>query len=242
MRKLTAFIVALLLTTQVYAAEEDGKQQIRDHFESLGADIKVQSIDASPVPGLYEVSLSTGEVLYASKDGKHVLAGPLYRFDGKGLENLTEQRLSALRVKALATIPADERVIFKPKGEVKARLQVFTDVDCPYCRQLNAHVPQLTALGVQVEYLAYPRQGMNSAAAKKMSAIWCAPPKQRPELMNKAKRGARLSSVSCDSPIQKELELGQRLGVRGTPSLITEDGRMVPGYLNVEQIRKLLKI
>lgn len=42
--------------------------------------------------------------------------------------------------------------------------------------------------------------------------------------MTKAKRGETIELKSCDNPVKTEYELGQKLGVRGTPSIILESG------------------
>ena len=242
MKKILACAVALLASSSVLAADLSA-DQIKQKFESVDAGIHVSSVDDAAVKGFYEVVFDSGEIVYASGDGEHFFAGPLLAFTDNGrMVNLTEQKMSSVRSKAIAQVPASERIIYPAKGEMKARLQVFTDVDCPYCHKLHQEVPKLNEMGIQVEYLAFPRMGMNSDTARKMSAIWCAPAKQRNELFDEAIRGKALKPVDCDNPMEKEMNLGRQLGVNGTPALVLEDGTMVPGYMPAERIQKMLNL
>lgn len=231
----------MLFITQGVAAEEDVSKSISARIGSFDSRLSVESVAPAPLPGLYEVVLSSGEVLYSDAQGEYILAGELYKVQESGqLVSLTEERLKAVRVQILSTIADDQRVIFPAKGERKARLQVFTDVDCVYCRKLHGEVAELNAMGVQVDYLAFPRGGARSAAAGKMSAIWCAEGEERRSLMTRAKNGEALPAADCDNPVLEQFAIGQQLGVTGTPALVLEDGRLLPGYLPAEQLAKQL--
>ena len=41
---------------------------------------------------------------------------------------------------------------------------------------------------------------------------------------------------SCHHPINDNIVLGSRLGVTGTPTIIAEDGRMLPGAVSAAQL------
>jgi thiol:disulfide interchange protein DsbC len=222
-------------------AADDVHARVAERIKQLDSRLNVESVADAPLKGLYEVVLDSGEVLYTDDSGEYVLAGQLYQIvAGQGFVNLTEQRMQQIRVDMLAKIPAEERVIFPADGEMKARLQVFTDVDCVYCRRLHQEVDELNGMGIQVEYLAFPRGGANSAAAGKMSAIWCAEGDERRELMSRAKSGEALSAADCDNPVLDQFRLGQRLGVTGTPALVLEDGRLLPGYVPAQRLATML--
>ncbi|SEG80689.1 DsbC family protein [Marinobacterium lutimaris] len=243
MRALVAAMLMLVVAQGAQAAE-DANNKIAERIKSVDSRLDVESVTATPMDGLFEVVLSSGEVLYTDSEGEYVLSGELFHLEqGRGLVNLTEQRMQKVRVDALAKIPAEQRVVFPAKGERKARIQVFTDVDCVYCRRLHSEVETLNEMGIEVDYLAFPRGGERSAAAGKMSAIWCAEPgEERRELMNRAKAGEALEPVNCENPVLDQFHLGQQLGVNGTPALILDNGQMLPGYVPAERLKQILEI
>ena len=121
-------------------------------------------IASSPLQGLYQVQLKGGRVLYASADGQFVMQGYLYQVkDGKPV-NLTEKAESQAIAKAINGVPASEMVVYPAKGQAKAHITVFTDTTCPYCQKLHAEVPDLTEQGIEVRYMAFPRQGRSRRA------------------------------------------------------------------------------
>ena len=193
------------------------------------------SIKPTPVNGVYEAKFGT-ELIYVSADGRYFFSGDL--IDGSSRTNLSEQSRTVERKDMLAKVADKDAVIFKAKGEQKHLLTVFTDVDCGYCVKLHKEVNQLNEAGVSVRYLAYPRAGVGSESYKKIVNVWCADNKQ--DALTKSKAGETIASKECDNPVAKEFELGQKLGVNGTPALFTEDGTMIPGYRPADQLVKIL--
>lgn len=193
------------------------------------------SIKPTPVNGVYEAKFGT-ELIYVSADGRYFFSGDL--IDGSSRTNLSEQSRTVERKDMLAKVADKDAVIFKAKGEQKHLLTVFTDVDCGYCVKLHKEVNQLNEAGVSVRYLAYPRAGVGSESYKKIVNVWCADDKL--DAMTKSKAGETIAAKECDNPVAKEFELGQKLGVNGTPALFTEDGTMIPGYRPADQLVKIL--
>ena len=193
------------------------------------------AINPTPINGVYEAKFGT-EMIYVSADGRYFLSGDL--IDGSTRTNLSEQSRTVERKDMLAKVEEKDAVIFKAKGEQKHLLTVFTDVDCGYCVKLHKEVNQLNDAGVSVRYLAYPRAGIGSDSYKKIVNVWCADDKL--DAMTKSKSGETIASKECENPVAKEFELGQKLGVNGTPALFTEDGTMIPGYRPADQLVKML--
>lgn len=193
------------------------------------------SIKPTPVSGVFEAKFGT-ELIYVSADGRYFFSGDL--IDGTSRTNLSEQSRTVERKDMLAKVEDKDAVIFKAKGEQKHLLTVFTDVDCGYCVKLHKEVNQLNEAGVSVRYLAYPRAGVGSESYKKIVNVWCADDKQ--DALTKSKAGETIAAKECENPVAKEFELGQKLGVNGTPALFTEDGTMIPGYRPADQLVKIL--
>jgi thiol:disulfide interchange protein DsbC len=190
----------------------------------------VQKAKATNVSGLYELVLENGQVIYASADGKNVIFGSdfsLYEIQDQTFVNLTENTREQLRLAKLDAIERTNQIVFTPKGEVKASVLVFTDVDCGYCRKLHSEMAQYHAEGIEIRYAAYPRAGIGSDSYKKIVSAWCADNQQ--ETMTLLKSRQQVDVVDCDHPVDEHFRLGQQLGVNGTPSMFTADGKMIPG-------------
>mgnify|MGYP001235823413 FL=1 len=195
-----------------------------------GQPIGIESVRPSPAPGIVEVQVINGPLLYATEDGGYFfLNGDLHQVSVSGAVNLTEERRSLARKEQLAAVSLEDMVVFSPKGETRDYVSVFTDVTCFYCQKLHREVDQLNAKGVEVRYLAFPRGGINSDGAKKLATAWCADDQQT--TLTELKAGMDLPVNDCaDSPIAAQYQLGQEMGVSGTPAIITSSGMMIPGY------------
>ena len=195
-----------------------------------GQPIAIESVRPSPAPGIVEVQVINGPLLYATEDGGYFfLNGDLHQVSVSGAVNLTEERRSLARKEQLAAVSLEDMVVFSPKGETRDYVSVFTDVTCFYCQKLHREVDQLNAKGVEVRYLAFPRGGINSDGAKKLATAWCADDQQT--TLTELKAGMDLPVNDCaDSPIAAQYQLGQEMGVSGTPAIITSSGMMIPGY------------
>lgn len=227
--------LALALGSSISLAA-DPDQAIRQSLKSLDAELPIEAIAESPMSGIYQVQLKGGRQLYTSADGQFLIQGYLFQVkDGKAV-NLTEIEESRSVAKEINAIPAKEMVVFAPK-DPKTHITVFTDTDCGYCQKLHSEVPELNRLGVEVRYVAFPRQGLNSPAAKELASVWCA--KDRQAAMNLAKTRQSVPEADCDNPVAKQYHLGQMIGVNGTPAIVLANGKMIPGYQPAPQLAKI---
>lgn len=199
---------------------------VGEAVRSLGGDLDPGAIRESPVPGLYQVR-ARDEVFYVSADGRYLFHGNLYGVaEGR---NLTEDARREMRADVLDRMDEDALIVFAPSGATKHRLTVFTDVDCPYCSQFHLEVPDLNAGGVEVRYAAWPRTPPGTESYDRSVSVWCA--RDRHRAMTDAKAGRNIAHAVCDHPVQEQYETGRRLGVSGTPTLFTEDGARIGGYV-----------
>ncbi|MEK7991363.1 MAG: thioredoxin fold domain-containing protein [Thiotrichaceae bacterium] len=230
-------LFSLLLAFSSISWADDVPKAVHDTLKSL---VSVPNIDIdvtkSPITGLYEATIGT-EVVYVSEDGKYLIVGDIR--DTTTRENITDRKRNELRVKSLTDIPDAETVVFAPKGEIKYTVDVFTDVDCPYCARLHREVPELNKNGVKVRYLAFPRSGMQSKTYNTMQSIWCADDRQ--QAMSDAKENKSIETKTCKNPISKQYRLGQQVGVSGTPAMVLPNGELLPGYLPASKLIAYLK-
>jgi thiol:disulfide interchange protein DsbC len=198
---------------------------------------KLDDLRPSPIPGIYEF-MQGAEVSYMTADGKYFLDGNLYDMDTR--ENLTEARRSVARAALINAIPESQMLIFSPKNPLYT-VTVFTDIDCPYCRKMHSEIAEYNKLGVRVRYMFYPRTGPGTESWHKAEAVWCSA--DRNAALTRAKAGVELAPTkSCGpTPVQRDYELGQSIGVRGTPAMITENGDYLPGYLPPQELVQKLK-
>jgi thiol:disulfide interchange protein DsbC len=208
-------------------------------LKRLPAGSKVEDLQPSPIPGIYQFAQGA-EVSYLTADGRFFLDGNLYDMDSR--QNLTEALRTHARLAMINAIPESEMLIFGPKNP-KYTITVFTDVDCAYCRKLHSEMAELNRLGVRVRYMFYPRTGPNTESWKKAEVVWCSP--DRNDALTRAKAGAQLDmNKTCGAtPVAREFALGQSIGVRGTPAIVTENGDYIAGYSPpgelVQQIKDL---
>jgi len=238
---LTAVVaVASLLVLPALADAEKPEAVIKRALETR-PDIKVGKIEPSEITGLYSVEVQNGPTIYASPDGKYFVHGDMFAVQDKSFVNLTEQRGNGERAKTMATVKAEDTIAFKPKGKPKAVLNVFTDVDCGYCQKFHQEVPALNAMGIEVRYLAFPRAGVGSESYQKLVTAWCA--KDRQGTLTRYKNREAVPINTCaKNPVSAEYELGERVGVNGTPSLVTEKGELIPGYMPAQELAQRLGI
>lgn len=214
---------------------------IKRSLEAARADVKVQSVASSEIPGLYAVQIENGPEVYATGDGKYFLVGDLFQVDAKGFANITEHKRNGERAKLLADVKTKDMIVFKPKTATKGVINVFTDVECGWCQRFHQDVPQLNAMGIEVRYLAYPRAGIGSEDYKKMVTAWCAKDRQGTLTRYKNRESVPLN-VCADNPVAAEYQLGERIGVNGTPTLVTADGELIPGYVPPAELAQRLGV
>lgn len=197
---------------------------------------KPEEFRLSPLPGIYEYARGA-DILYLSTDGKFAIAGDLYEIASE--TNLSEKRRRDVRLELINKIPENQMVIFGPR-DAKHTVTVFTDIDCGYCRKLHGEISRYNQLGIRVRYLFYPREGPDSASWDKAVAVWCSPNRQ--DALTRAKKGENITAPKCAStPVGKDYELGQEVGLRGTPAIITASGDLLPGYLPPDMLLKRLE-
>lgn len=226
-----AILVLSLLGVSVVHADND---ELRKKIEKSLQDVKVNSLKAIDDTGLYEAVIN-GQILYFSKDGRYVIQGDMVSLDSR--TNLTEQRRVSLRKEALDKLDEKDMIIFGPE-KAKYTITVFTDIDCGYCRKMHSEMEKYNDLGIRVRYMSFPRGGIGSKSYDDAVNVWCAADRQK--AMTKAKQGQEIAIKTCVNPVKTEFELGQQLGVQGTPSIFLESGQILPGYLPPEKLIQVL--
>ncbi|MEP5763081.1 MAG: DsbC family protein [Halieaceae bacterium] len=232
-------LLGLLLATGFSTAADSPEQLIRAKLQQARPDLKVEKVQASVADGLYEVQLQAGPMLYVTEDGDFFVLGDMYGVSVTGITNLSEQQRDIKRRELLADVEREDMIIFAAEGERRASVTVFTDVDCFYCQKLHKEVPMMNKAGIEVRYLAYPRAGVGSDSYRKLASAWCDKDPQQAITTLKIPRSIP-DNVCAGNPVADQFMLGQQAGVNGTPALVLESGKMVPGYVSAAELQDRL--
>ncbi len=192
-----------------------------------------EQIVQTPIAGIYEVKYGT-EIYYASADGLFLIRGEV--FDLAQKKNLTEESRSAARRLLVESLDQNSMIMFTPK-EVKHHVTVFTDVDCGYCRKLHQEIEELNGYGIEVRYMLFPRDGVDSESAAKAESVWCAD--DRHKALTEVKLGKDVAKKSCANPIARNIELADQIALTGTPTIILDNGEVVSGYLPAAKLKEM---
>lgn len=209
--------------------------KVRAALKALNPKLVPEHIGPAPLPGYQEVIFS-GNVVYVRDDGRYLIQG-LMDLDSK--EDLSQAgALPSLRKAALKEIPVSDRIVFAPVGPSKHTVAVFTDIECGYCRKMHSEVAEYNKLGIAFQYIAFPRAGVGSPDALAMESVWCSA--DRRKALTDAKNGRPVPPKRCDNPVATQHEIGQRIGLGGTPMIINVDGVALPGYLPPDKMLEAL--
>jgi len=208
---------------------------IKKRLDVIVPGYDANSVKATPILGLYEF-IGDGRVLYISQDGRYIVNGNIIDLENK--TDLTEKTQNNVTKQLIDSYDEKKMIVFAAEEKTRHTITVFTDVDCPYCAMLHKDVPKLNKAGVTVRYLMYPRSGPGSPTFIKSVSAWCADDQKK--ALGIAKEGGVLEARTCDNPVKEQFDLGQKVGVTGTPTLVLESGKKLPGYVPAEQLIKLL--
>ncbi len=215
-------------TGSLKQVQNKGVLTLKAAFAKRMPSLKVSKISVTPIAGLYQVVVGN-QVVYMDAHAKYMLDGDLINISTR--KNYSEQAKSAIRLNAIASLGEKNMQVFKP-AKVEHKITVITDVDCPYCRRLHSEIPEYMKNNIEVRYIFLPLKGENDR--KKTESVWCA--KNQHAALNLAMSGGQVEAKTCKNPLSKQIAAANKIGVRGTPAIILENGQMIPGYVPVKQV------
>ena len=233
-------LVAALAITLPYASAvraDDGTaaaQQVADHLTATYPKTPFRDIKPAPLPGLYEVSMGEN-VAYTDSTGRYFLFGHLY--DMQDQVDITEQR-KAQGYKTRFPAAVLNHAIRTVHGNGQRVLAVFSDPDCPYCHQLEQQLAMVD--NVTIYTFMFPIESLHPQAKAKAESIWCLPQADRAVAWDNMMKGVMPAPSKCANPIERNIGLAESLGVNGTPTMFSEDGRKMPGLGTLERLESWL--
>ncbi|MFV1998029.1 MAG: DsbC family protein [Acidiferrobacterales bacterium] len=236
---MTAKSVAIFVATAVallIPPVQAGPAAIKKSMAQIIPNVPITSIKPSGITGLFEVRVGA-EVYYLTSDGRFLVSGDI--IDMKSRQNLTAIARGQVRLDLVNAVSEDKMVIYEPEKTIRT-VTVFTDIDCPYCRKLHQDVPTLVKGGIRIRYLVFPRDGLATDTYRKTVSAWCSP--DRKKALSIAMSGGKLENRTCSNPVSEHFELAGRASIRGTPTLIMDDGQILPGYAPPDKVFAMLGI
>ncbi|MEQ5839898.1 thiol:disulfide interchange protein [Paraburkholderia acidicola] len=230
--RIAALVLAVAAATLGCTAQADQTtDKLKAALQTRLADATIKSIEKSPIAGLYEVNLGS-QIIYSDATGDYLILGDL--IDAKNHKNLTEARLSETNRINFASLPFANAVKVV-KGNGSRQIAVFSDPNCPYCKQLENTLKSVD--NVTVYTFLYPVLSPDSEVKSK--SIWCSTDRAKAWESWMQNRTAPTAAGTCDTAaIDKNLKLGHEMNVTGTPTVFLADGRRLPGAVPADELNK----
>ncbi|HEX6530406.1 MAG TPA: DsbC family protein [Burkholderiales bacterium] len=227
----------LLLVLFAAGAAQANEAAIRKALTPKLGGAKIEGVQPAPMAGLWEVRVrgrSGVQLLYTDAAGTFLIDGNLY--DLKNDRNLTDERLCVLNAIKFESLPFEQAVKVQ-RGDGRRVVAMFSDPYCPYCQKFEQTLQKINDITIYV--FMYPVIRPQNADHSK--AVWCSPDRQKAWLDLALNHKPPPASPSCENPVEKNLELGQSLGVNGTPTLIFANGERVGGGMGATDFVAMLE-
>jgi len=229
-RAAAALVFALALVPAAFADEAAIRKNISERVPDFP---KIDEITKTSIPGLYEIRVGT-DILYTDEQGNYLIEGQL--IETKTRTNLTEQRVAKLTAIDFKALPLKDAMVWK-QGTGERKLVIFADPNCGYCKKFERDL--LTVKDITVYTFLYPILGPDST--EKSKQIWCAKDNAKVWRDWMIKGTPIGESPSCDtSALSRNVALGRKHRINGTPGVVYEDGKMQPGAVGAEAVEKQL--
>ena len=228
---LCAALLLVAASVPVAAQEAVIRKNLAERLPSLP---KIDEVTRSPVPGWWEVRAGT-DIFYTDEQGQYVFTGEL--LDTARRVNLTRERIDKLTAFDVPKLPLKDAITIR-QGNGARKLIVFADPNCGYCKRFECDLMALK--NVTIHTYLYPILGPDSTA--KSRNIWCArdPAKAWRDWMVSGTQ-APPAPAQCDTgALERNMELGRRHRVQGTPAVVFEDGSRAPGAIPVDEVERRL--
>ena len=230
-----ALSLALLLSWATWsgmagAQEAAIRKALKDRIPDLP---KIVSISKTPINGLYEVLLEDNDIYYADASGNYLVQGSL--IDTRTKRNLTEERTEKISAIAFNTLPLKDAITIV-RGNGQRKLAVFEDPNCGYCKRFERDLQKVD--NITVYLFLYPILGADSM--DKSRHIWCAKDPSKAWLDHMTRDTAPPVATCDSSALTRNVEFGRKHKISGTPTLLAQDGKRVPGAIPLAQIEQLV--
>ena len=227
LKRIALFSLLSCTSAMIFANVETLKNNLNQQYPN----IHVSNIQATEMTGLYSANLDN-QIIYLDENAQHMFIGSMVRL--KDQKNLTKDLVLKQNSIDWKQLPLKD-AIKTVKGNGKQQLAIFSDPNCPYCKKLEAELDKLN--DVTIYTFIYPLKSQSIAVSKQ---VWC-DPNQAYAWKNLLQKNVQPKEKTCANPIERNLALGRKLGVEGTPTLIFETGFKMTGVRSAEEIQLIWK-
>jgi thiol:disulfide interchange protein DsbC len=233
MKRVAAFAALLLVASAAIADEAAVRQLIQSR---VGDDVRIEQIERVPESSLYEVTVrgpNGPQLFYVDERARVIVVGQV--LDGRSGRNLTEERLRRLNANEWSTLPFADAITTK-RGTGRRKIAVFSDPNCPYCKRFEKDLAKLGDITVHI--FLYPVIRPESTPLTK--SVWCSRDRAKAwnDLMLRDIQPT--AAPDCDTPAERLVALGRRLGASSTPTWFVETGERYSGAVPLEDTRRIL--
>ena len=241
-RLLKPILLSLLLATGAAWAQKPAVEAVAEKLKQLYPKTTFRSVSETQLPGIYEVAMGKN-VAYVEESGRYFLFGHLFdmetqkdltaeKFPDQGQGQGQEEGMPKIDVSKLPLADAIKNV----KGKGERVMYVFSDPDCPYCKQLENNLVSVD--NVTVYTFMFPIDSLHPQAKAKTIGVWCA--KNRVKAWDELMRKNTVPAGTCENPIERNIALAQSLSIQGTPTIILAHGTLIPGAVQGARLNELL--
>ncbi|SEM29063.1 DsbC family protein [Acinetobacter sp. DSM 11652] len=227
-KKILISALLALSTSSSFANIELLQQKIKTQHPKLN----IQNLQKTEMKGLYSGSLDN-QIIYIDEEAKHLFFGSMIRIEDQ--KNLTRDLVLKHNSVDFKQLPLQD-AIKTVRGNGKRQLAIFSDPNCPYCKTLENNLSQLK--DVTIYTFMYPIKSQSIQPSKQ---VWCSANREFAWNALLQKNQQPTAQADCSNPVERNLELGRRLGVQGTPAIIFENGFKVTGAYPASEIEKIWK-
>lgn len=230
----TLIACAALVTTSalipVFAQDAVIRKTLTERIPQLQ---KIDEINKTPIPGIFEIRVNGTEIYYTDAQANYLIQGSL--IDTKQHRNLTEERIDKLTAIDFNALPFKDAFTIV-RGDGKRKLAVFEDPNCGYCKRFEKDLQNVN--NVTIYLFLYPILGIDSN--EKSKNIWCAKDKGKAWLDWMMRDTPPTAGICDTAAVTRNVELGRKYKITGTPTLLFVDGSRVPGAIGADQVEKRL--
>lgn len=229
-------LAALCLLAAFTSAHGANTDKMRKLLTERMPGAQIGAITKAPFGNLYEVVINGMNVFYTDAQANVAIIGKV--IDLKTRKDLVEARTQDLRRVDFASLPLEHAIVSK-KGDGSRKLAVFSDPDCPFCRELEKELAKVD--NVTLYTFLLPIRELHPDAERKAALVWCAADRAGAwaALMLKGEEPAA-GDQPCTPPLDAIRAVADKSWINGTPALVFADGRMVPGGIDAARIEQQL--
>lgn len=233
-RLITTLFASTFIAGAAFAQDALKETAVMANLKQKYPSTVIKSVTSTMLPGVYEVVMGKN-VAYVEETGRYFIFGHL--FDMQTQTDLTEGKAMAENVAKVdfMSLPFKDAIV-TVRGDGNRKIAIFSDPDCPYCKQIENNIASIT--NITIYTFMFPIEQLHPQAKAKTVGVWCAA--DRAKAWDNLMRKNVVVTGNCDNPIDRNIALAEALGINGTPTVILSDGSMIPGAPSAAKLEQML--